>query len=215
MKKAVLFDLDGTILASQPGIYRSIAYALQKLSLPMPDERELIAFLGPPLTIGFSQVCHVPEEQVDDAVKFYREYYNNGGMFEAYIYEGLPDVLNSLTENNIQCFITTSKPEVFAKRILAHFGIDTLFTDIYGSELNGDRVHKADVLRYCLEQQNLTADDVVLVGDRMYDAVGAADVGIPCIGITYGYGTREELEEAGATMVLDSAEEICAIVLNM
>ena len=215
MKKAVLFDLDGTVLASQPGIYHSIAYALEKLHLPLPKEEELVAFLGPPLTVGFSQVCRVPEELIGDAVRFYRENYNAGGMFEAYLFDGVVDMLNTLAEHGVDRYITTSKPEVFAKQILAHFACDNMFNGIYGSELNGERVHKSDVLRHCMSRESLSEADVVLVGDRKYDVIGAQEVGIPCVGVTYGYGTNDELQQAGATFIVSTPEEATALLLSL
>ncbi len=151
MKSVVLFDLDGTVLNSKRGIFRSASYAMERLSLPMPDEREMMAFLGPPLSDGFAQVCRVPEERVTDAVRLYREYYNGGGKFEASIYDGIPSLLQSLRKAGARCFITTSKPHIFARQILEHFGIADLFDGIYGAEMDGTRGKKSEVLAYCLE----------------------------------------------------------------
>lgn len=215
MKKAVLWDLDGTVLASKRGVFRSIAYALEKLLLPMPSEEELLAFLGPPLSEGFPKVCHVPEALVEDAIRLYREYYNSGGKFEAEIFDGVPDVLRTLKAVGVSCYITTSKPRVFAKQILDHFGVLELFDGIYGSELDGSRSRKDEVLRYCMEQQNLNAQDVILVGDRRYDVNGAAELSIPCVGVLFGYGSREELEKAGATYIVENADELKALLLSL
>ncbi len=215
MIAAVLWDLDGTVLASKQGVFRSVEYALNRLSLPIPTESDLIAFLGPPLHEGFSKVCHVPNALVDDAVRLYREYYNGGGKLEASIFEGVADTLKLLQENGIPSFITTSKPQIFAKQILSHFQIDNLFSAIYGSELDGTRSHKDEVLRYCISEQHLDTDSIVLVGDRHFDVFGAQKVGIPCIGVLYGYGTRNELEKAGANHIVENASELQSLLLNV
>ncbi len=215
MKKAVLFDLDGTVLASQKGIFHSISYSLSKLSLPIPSEDDLIAFLGPPLTEGFANVCHVPKPLILDAVKYYREYYNAGGMLEAEIFDGIPQLLIALRNYGIACYITTSKPQVYAKQILSHFKINSLFDGIYGSELDGTRVRKSEVIEYCLTEQCLQTKDVVLVGDRCYDAVGAREVGVDCIGVTYGYGSEEELHNEGLTLISENTRDLESIILSL
>ncbi len=215
MKSVVLFDLDGTVLDSKPGIFRSAAYAMDKLSMPMPSEQDMMAFLGPPLTDGFAQVCRVPAEQVTEAVRLYREYYNGGGKFEASIYNGVAELLKLLREAGKRCFITTSKPHLFARQILEHFGIAELFDGIYGAEMDGTRGKKSEVVAYCLEQNGISAQDAVLIGDRHFDVNGAKVLCIPCIGVLYGYGTKEELETAGAVALADCPSEVLKIVLTM
>jgi len=208
MINAVLWDLDGTVLDSRPGVFASATYALNTLKLPVPPDEELIEFLGPPIDIGFSKVCSVPQEAVEEAIRLYREYYTGGGMLEAVIYDGIADVIQLLRAKGIDSYITTSKPQVYANRILKHFGIDMLFTGIYGAELNGDRAHKAEVLRYCMQQHSLSREETVLIGDRRFDVLGAREVGIPCIGILYGYGSREELSIAGATAIAATPADV-------
>ncbi len=213
-KRAVLFDLDGTVLASKEGIFRSAKYALDRLGMPMPSQEEMLAFLGPPLSIGFATVCRVPEDKIDDAIRYYREYYNNGGMFEAYIYDGVLECLSALHEHDIQTYITTSKPQVYARKILRHFSADSAFDDIYGCELDGTRSHKAEVVNYCLENNRLTADEVLLVGDRYLDVNGARKCGVNCVGVTYGYGSEAELLDAGAAFVVHTASELQTLLLE-
>ena len=215
MKKAILFDLDGTVLASKEGVFNSVSHALTKLSLPMPSEAELMAFLGPPIQEGFARVCRVPHDLVDEAIRCYREYYNGGGKFEAEIYKGIADLLNVLRNNGKRCYITTSKPQVFAREILEHFDMADAFDGIYGSELDGTRGEKADVLRYCLAQQGLSAQDAVLVGDRYFDVNGAKEVGMDCIGILYGYGEEEELRAAGATYIAADTTALQKLLLTL
>ena len=215
MKQAILFDLDGTVLASKPGVFRSVTYALNKLSLPIPSEDELMSFLGPPIQEGFSRVCRVPHELVNDAIYYYRKYYNSGGKFEAEIYDGLRDLMKVLRNNGKRCCITTSKPQVFAREILSHFDMDTAFDGIYGSELNGTRGEKAEVLRYCLKQQTISAEDAILVGDRYFDVNGAKEVGMDCVGILYGYGTEEELRTAGADYIAADTNALQELLLTL
>lgn len=215
MKKAILFDLDGTVLDSKPGIFRSAAYALGKLSLPMPDETAMMEFLGPPLSDGFATVCHVPQKQIEEAVRLYREYYNSGGKFEASIYNGLRELLISLQKQGKCCCITTSKPHVFAREILEHFGMAELFNGIYGSEFDGTRGRKSEVVAYCLEQQGLTAADVILVGDRHFDVNGAKMLGIPCVAVLYGYGNEEELRGAEAAYIVRTTTELRDLLVTL
>ena len=215
MKSVVLFDLDGTVIDSKRGIFRSASCALEKLSLPMPDEREMMAFLGPPLSDGFSQVCHVPEMLVADAVRLYREYYNGGGKFEATVYDGVADLLKALRAMGKNCYITTSKPHIFARQILEHFGVASLFEGIYGAEMDGTRGKKSEVVAYCLEQNGVSARDAVLVGDRHFDVYGAKALSIPCVGVLYGYGSTEELESAGAVALAKAPLDVLDLVKSM
>ncbi len=208
MMQAVLWDLDGTVLDSRPGVFRSVEYAMDALRLPTPSEKELLGFLGPPIDIGFSDICHVPKPLVCEAIRLYREYYTQGGMLEADIYDGVADTLYALRSENIRSYVTTSKPHVYARRILEHFRLAPLFDGIYGAELDGFRSHKADVLQFCMERHGLIADDVVLVGDRCFDVLGAEKVGIRCIGVLYGYGVEKELLDAGAICVIDAPQDI-------
>ncbi len=197
MKTTVCFDLDGTVLASKKGVFRSIRYALNGLHLPVPGEEELMSFLGPPLDEGLRQVCHVPDNRLSEAIRLYREYYSETGCFEAEIYEGIPQAMQELRASGRKCIITTSKPEVFSRKILAHFGIDTLFDGIYGSNLDNTRSRKSEVLLYAMRRQNAEISRSVLIGDRCYDAAGAREIGMACVGVLYGYGSREELLGAG------------------
>ena len=214
-KTCILFDLDGTVLDSKPGVFHSISYALNAMSLPMPHEEVLMGFLGPPITMGFEKICNVPKERVEEAVRLYREYYNNGGKFEAEIFGGMRELLINLRKNQFSCCVTTSKPEIFAKQILAHYDMDCLFDGIYGSGLDGARDSKAEVIAYCLEQQSITSKDCILVGDRYFDVDGAKAFDMPCIGVLFGYGSKEELEQAGAIYLADTPNDVLKYVLTL
>ncbi len=215
MKKLILFDLDGTVLDSRPGIFRSAKYALDVLGYPMPNETAMMEFLGPPLSDGFADVCGVADEQIADAVRLYRECYNGGGKFDASIYDGVRELLTALKAQGRRCFITTSKPHLYARQILEHFEMDSFFDGIYGAEMDGTRGKKSEVVAYCLEQQGGTAEDAVLIGDRHFDVNGAKSLGIPCVGVLYGYGTKMELEQAGAPALAATAQELQTLLLSI
>ncbi|MBQ9414174.1 MAG: HAD hydrolase-like protein [Clostridia bacterium] len=203
MKTTICFDLDGTVLDSKPGVFHSVTIALDELSFPRPSDKELMAFLGPPLQDGFANVCHVPPDRVADAIRSYRAYYSTEGMFEASIFEGIPELLQQLRKVGKQTVVTTSKPQVFARRILERFGVAPLFDGIYGSELDNTRSRKSEVLRYAMQQMSFSVEDAVLIGDRVFDVQGAKEVGMDIVGILYGYGTREELQVAGADCIVE------------
>ena len=210
MIHAVLWDLDGTVLDSKPGVFRSIEFALQSLDLPIPDEDTRNAFLGPPIDQGFRSVCKVPEDLVAQAIDLYRQYYNAGGKFEASVYSGVEGTVCALKGKGVRHFITTSKPRVFAEQILAHFGLLTLFDGVYGSELDGTRSAKSEVLEHCIACEKLRKNEIVLVGDRCFDVQGAAKIGIPCIGVLYGYGDRSEFDMAHS--IVETAEQLITAV---
>ncbi len=215
MKSIVCFDLDGTVLASQKGVFRSVAYAMKGLGMPVPSDCELMAFLGPPLQVGLTEVCHVPASRLDEAIRLYRTYYRETGMFEAEIYEGIPWAVRTLRENGRKCVITTSKPEAFSRVILKHFGADTLFDGIYGSLLDNTRSRKSEVLAYALRQNEADAEKSVLIGDRFYDALGAQEIGMDCVGVLYGYGSREELEHAGVMHCVETAAQLPEYLMSL
>lgn len=213
MIEAVLWDLDGTVLDSKPGVFRSIEFALQSLNLPIPDETTRNAFLGPPIDQGFRFVCNVPEERVAQAIDLYRQYYNAGGKFEAAIYPGVEETVRALKQIGVRHYITTSKPRVFAEQILAHFGLSSLFDGVYGSELDGTRSSKSAVLEYCIACEKLDKNAIVLVGDRSFDVKGAAKFGIPCIGVLYGYGDVSEFETA--FRVIETPDQLITAVASI
>ncbi len=206
----ILFDLDGTLTDNGEGITNSVAYALRKFGITPPPREELDKFVGPPLRDRFVEL-YVGEEQGDLAVEYYREYFRPHGIFENVVYDGVPQMLAALKAAGCTLAIATSKPEIFAKKIAEHFDLAKYFTVIAGSNLEGTRIKKADVIRYCLELLG-KPDRVLMVGDREHDILGAKAVGLPAVGVTYGYGSREELERAQAAYIIDDPLELIELI---
>jgi len=209
----ILFDLDGTLTDPKEGIINSIKYALRKMEQQEIQELELLTFIGPPIQWSFSEVCGMNEEEVTRAVHFYREYFTENGMIENKVYSGIPQLLHELKETGKKLFVATSKPTVFANEILKFFQLDHYFIDIVGSNLDGSRIDKKEIIEW-IHQKYLQFSDgeVVMVGDRSHDIIGANLNGIESIGVTYGYGSKEELEEVKASYVVGTVEELRTIL---
>jgi phosphoglycolate phosphatase len=195
---AIYFDLDGTLTDPKLGITRSIQYALQRLDHPtMPTEDELIWCIGPPLRASFVRLLGA-ETSADLAVSYYRERFSDIGLYENGVYDGIGDVLTTLCASGHRLFVATSKPHVFAERIIDHFGLLNHFERVFGSELDGTRVDKSHLLEYALKETSVDPAKTLMIGDRSHDMVGAKNNGMKGIGVLYGYGSRDELLEAGA-----------------
>jgi phosphoglycolate phosphatase len=198
---AIFFDLDGTLTDPKPGITRSIQYALQKLDHPaIPTEDELTWCIGPPLRASFVRLLGA-DHSADNAVAFYRERFSDVGLYENGVYDGVREVLALLGAAGPRLFVATSKPHVYAERIVAHFGLRDHFERVFGSELDGTRVDKSDLLAYALRETSVDPARTVMIGDRSHDMVGARNNGMAGIGVLYGYGSQAELLEAGARQV--------------
>lgn len=211
----VLFDLDGTLTDPAEGITASLAHALEKMGVPVPEKSFLTRYIGPPLLDSFAVDFHFSEEESLRALRFYREYFTARGIFENAMYDGIPTLLKALKERGITVSLATSKPEPYAVRILEHFGIAEYFDYVAGSTLDEKRSKKEEVIRYALDSLGVAAEKTIaMVGDREYDIFGARAVGITPIGVSYGYGTREELEKAGATDVAESVSALAALLLT-
>jgi phosphoglycolate phosphatase len=201
MMDAIYFDLDGTLTDPKPGITRSIQYALQKLDHPtIPTEDELTWCIGPPLRASFVRLLG-GDHSADRAVSLYRERFADVGLYENGVYDGIGDVLTALGRSGHRLFVATSKPHVFAERIIDHFGLRDHFERVFGSELDGTRVDKSHLLEYALKQASVDPSKTLMIGDRSHDMVGAVNNGMKGIGVLYGYGSRAELLEAGAHQV--------------
>ncbi len=209
----ILFDLDGTIVDSSLGITNSVMYSLKKFGITVTSREELYPFIGPPLWNSFEKYYGFSKEKSLTAVEYYREYYKEKGVLENTVYDGVKELLKYLCEKGRIICLATSKPEIFAKKILSSLGLDKYFKYILGATLDGSRVEKADVIEYVMEKCGVSdAEKIVMIGDREYDVLGAKAFNIDSIGVLYGFGSREELEKAGATYIVKSAKEIEMII---
>lgn len=210
--KGILFDLDGTLTASGEGITRSVQYALEKMGKPElgKDRKKLEIFVGPPLLEQFMNYGGFSEEEAAEAVKYYRERYSVTGIFENKPYPGVKELLEGLKEKGLVLAVASSKPDQMVKIVLKHFHLDTYFDVILGSDISRPRMTKAEVIMQVLEKMNCLdkRNQVIMVGDRHYDVFGAKEAGLSCIGVTYGYGTKEELLKAGAVKTADSTRDL-------
>ncbi len=203
------FDLDGTLTDSSFGITNSVIYALKKYGMEETDRTKLYPFIGPPLAESFKKYYGFSKERCMEAVEYYREYYREKGIFENRVYEGIEDVLKELKKRGRTLAVATSKPEPFARKIIEHFGLAQYFDCVAGAKLDGGRGKKEEVIRYALDTCQITdKSKVLMVGDREYDVIGADAVGIDCLGILYGFGTREELLKAHADYIEETVEDI-------
>lgn len=201
-QKALLFDLDGTLTDSGPGIINCARVALAHFGLPVPSDEALRVFVGPPLRDTFAKFG-VPTPKLEEAVAVYRKRYFTLGKFENTPYPGVQTLLAQLKAAGYRLFVATSKPEALSVEILEHFGLAKYFERICGSVMDGTRDNKADVLAYLLEQNGPLAQPI-MIGDTVFDVVGAKALGIPCVGVTWGYGSAAELLAAGAVALADS-----------
>lgn len=209
----VLFDLDGTISDSGEGITNSVKYSLKKFGIIETDYEKLKKFVGPPLYASYEKYYGFSHEEAIKAVEYYREYYNAGGIFELRIYDGVIDILKYLKKSGKKIILATSKPEIYAEKIAKKFGFYELFDNISGALLDGSRIEKDDIIRYALERVGESdISKCIMIGDRSYDVLGAKAFNMDSIGVTWGYGDRAELETAGATYIVDKAEEIKEII---
>lgn len=209
MYDIVLFDLDGTLTESAPGITNSVAYALEHYNIRVEEKSNLNVFVGPPLIDSFMKYYNFSKEKAEEAVLVYREYFSTKGLFENAVYDGIPELLKKIKDSGRKLIVATSKPDVFSKRILEHFDLLKYFDFIAGATMDEKRTRKDEVIAYVLE--NLNESDyskIVMVGDRENDVSGSAKFGIDCIGVLYGYGSYDELKEAGAKYIANSPSEI-------
>lgn len=209
-----LFDLDGTLTDPKAGITRSVQYALERLGRPVPEADALTWMIGPPLLAGFTELLGGPED-VPEAVRLYRERYSDVGLFENEVYDGIPALLQTLRDEGVALFLATSKLQVYARRILDHFGLSQFFREAYGSEPDNRNADKRDLIRHILDVERFDPSKAVMVGDRMHDAIGARANGIATIGITWGYGSRQELLNAGVACLVDAPDALEEPILTL
>ena len=211
MYDVILFDLDGTLTDPKPGITKSVQYALSKMDIIEEDIEKLTPFIGPPLKASFKEFYNMSDEQATQAIVYYRERCSTVGLYENMVYVGMQELLEELQNRGKKLYVATSKPSVFAIKILEHFRLIHFFQAVIGSELDGTRVEKTEVIKFVLS----TIEDrsrVVMIGDRKYDIIGARENQIDAIGVAYGYGSYEELETAKPNYIVNTVSELRAVL---
>ncbi|ADK13507.1 HAD-IA family hydrolase [Clostridium ljungdahlii] len=206
--KYILFDLDGTITESKEGITKSVQYALKKFGIIVESLDLLEKFIGPPLKYSFSEYFGFDENKSLEAVQYYREYFEKKGIMENKVYDHIEDLLKQLKELKLKLIIATSKPTKFSNIILNNFNLTPYFDAIVGSNMNGTRCTKGEVIKHVLEKYRINSDEAVMIGDRKYDMIGARQNNMDSIGVTYGYGSLEELKNENPTYIADSVMDI-------
>ena len=213
MYQYIFFDLDGTLSDPGIGITNSVMYALKKWNIEVADRSELYKFIGPPLVDSFEKYYGFSKEEAEQAVVYYREYFREKGLYENTIYDGSEKLLSDLKASGKKVVLATSKPQEFAEIILKYFQIDRYFDVVAGATMDGTRSKKTDVILYALAACGVEdKSQVVMVGDREHDIIGAKNAGLDSIGVLCGYGDREELETAGATHVVEKIEDVWEFV---
>ena len=209
----LLFDLDGTLTDPAEGITNSVIYALKKWGIEVGDRSELYCFIGPPLSASFKKYYGFSEDDALKCLEYYREYFRDKGIFENKVYVGIPELLEKLKKSGKILILATSKPEIFAKRILDHFDLTKYFDFVAGASMDESRNKKADVICYALETANVTdRSKALMIGDREQDITGARLNSLDSLGVLYGYGDYEEHTAAGANYIAETVNDILSFV---
>lgn len=207
--KVILFDLDGTLTDPKVGITKSVQYALEKFGIIEQDLEKLEPFIGPPLHESFTSIYSFDEEKTKQAIAYYRERFKSKGMFENYLYSGIQQLLIDLKDQQKVLVVATSKPTVFSQEILQYFDIDKYFDLVVGSNLDGTRTSKTEIIEVILDElKQYEKQDFIMIGDRKHDMIGAKNCGIDSIGVTYGYGSLNELNQEAPTFIVNRVEEL-------
>jgi phosphoglycolate phosphatase len=210
----ILFDLDGTLTNPKEGIVNSILYALKKLGIQENHVSKLDAFIGPPLRDSFVKRYNFTDDVADKAMLYYREYYSAKGIFENKLYPGITELLESLSSNNYQLYVATSKPTVYASEVLIHFKLDNYFKATIGSHLDNTRTDKTEIISHIISRYGLQASHSVMIGDRKHDIIGAKNNSMKSIGVTYGFGSLEELILHQPDFIVNDCQEIESLFLK-
>ena len=211
MNRTIFFDLDGTLTDPFVGITHSIQYALEKLDLEVPEANELAWCIGPPLLGTFETL--IGNDHASTAVAFYREHFSSVGLYENTPYPGIHDALSALQTTDTKLCVASSKPHIYVRQILEHFELIHYFSDVFGSELDGTRTDKSELLRFALLETQVPASHATMIGDRSHDIVGALENEIAPIGVLYGYGSADELRLAGANRFANTPNELITLLL--
>ncbi|MBE7120031.1 HAD family hydrolase [Bacillus cereus] len=210
-----LFDLDGTLTDPKEGIINSVLYALEKMGIDEENIRVLDSFIGPPIQQSFAERYNMNEIEVERAVFYFREYLKQSGLLENKIYDGIPTLLQELKGDGNRLFVATSKPTVFAKQVIEHFQLTSFFEEIVGSNLDGTRIKKEEIIAHILQtNEELQKEEMVMIGDRKHDVIGANSNGIASIGVLYGYGNENELSDARVIHIVKDVEELQSVCIE-
>ncbi|MGT2896086.1 HAD hydrolase-like protein [Streptococcus entericus] len=201
----LLFDLDGTLVDSSQGILAAFRYSFEQLGLAYPDREELMTFIGPPLQTTFATYFSSPDD-IDKAIAAFRAYYDQKGVYETTVYTGVKESLAHLKQAGHHLFVTTSKNQPMATLMLSHLELNQYFTGIYGA--TASHHHKSDVIRSCLQDYQLHPEDCYIIGDTRYDMIGGRETGVHPIGVTWGFGSRQELLDNGAEAMMDKPDDL-------
>ena len=217
MKDILLFDLDGTLFNTKEGIVNCVKYALEYYGIHEEKEENLERFIGPPLHKSFEMFYGFDNKKAAEAAEKYRERYKDSGIFQCSPYGGMENMLKALKENGKRLGVATSKPEVFAERILEKYNLKKYFEYVTGSLLDNTRTGKSDVILEALQrfQAYKNRENVIMIGDREHDIIGAKETGLMSVGVRYGFSKGDELERAGADYVVSNVEELSALLLHM
>jgi phosphoglycolate phosphatase len=217
LRPAILFDLDGTLTDSKPGIINSTLHALRRFNetrganLPIPEPESLTHLVGPPLRTSFAEL--VGADEADTLLKLYRERYEPVGIFENSVYPGIVSTLETLGAMSCRLFVATSKPEHYARRIVEHFELSHFFVEVHGAAPDGTRAAKADIIADLLARHGIAPAEALMIGDREHDALGAKANGLLCaVGALWGYGSRPELEKAGAATLVERPDQLVVVL---
>jgi phosphoglycolate phosphatase len=208
---AIYFDLDGTLTDPKPGITRSIQHALRKLDCDVPTEDELTWCIGPPLHASLKKLLGA-DDLADKALLLYRERFAEIGLFENVVYPGVEETLSAVAGSGLRLFVATSKPGIYAERIIDHFKLRVYFERVFGSELDGTRSDKTDLLGYALRTTGVDPLQAVMIGDRSHDMIGARNNKMTAVGVLYGYGGKQELLDAGAHHICATPQGLPGLV---
>ena len=221
MFRYCLFDLDGTLTDPREGITKSVQYALEKKGIIEPDLVKLEPFIGPPLRDSFMEKYGMNRTEAEEAVAIYRERFAPIGVFENRIFDGIPELLKALSEEGVKVAIASSKPTIFVQKILKHFNIDAFFDVVVGSELDGRRDTKEEVVEEALRQLGILElsetekkTSCAMIGDRKFDIQGAKAHGLTGVGVRFGFAPEGELEAEGADYIAETVEELQKFLLT-
>lgn len=214
--EVLLFDLDGTLTESGPGIVNAVEYTLQKYGIEEPDKEKHKRFIGPPLKVSFMKYYGFTEENVAEAIAVFRSYYHEKGIYENSAYPGVQQMLADLSEMGYRLAVATSKARPMAEIVIPRFGLADHLEGIYAAEMDGRYNKKSEVIAHAMEEMGVTdRSKVLMIGDREHDIIGAKACGIDSMGVLYGYGSREELEAAGADYIVDTVEDVTEALRSM